>query len=137
MNWIIYVIIAAFAWTVQSILFRAFLPHTNMWIALLMEGLVAITFVLAAYAFIDRSIKLELSYDNFMLFLAALASIVGYVFFMLALKYGEASRVVPLVSAINVALVFVLAVILLGEGFNLQKLLGVTAAVIAIVLLTT
>ncbi|GAB4342233.1 MAG: EamA family transporter [Candidatus Abyssubacteria bacterium] len=51
-----------------------------------------------------------------------------------ALKYAEASRVVPIVGGFPLA-AFFLAVLVLGESFTLQKLLGTALVAAGIMLL--
>ncbi len=53
-----------------------------------------------------------------------LASIVGQIFFYNALKFGEASKTVPL-GATYPFVSFILAVFLLGEKFTVAKLGGI------------
>lgn len=71
--------------------------------------------------------------------LAALASgftcALGYLFFYKAITRGQASVVVPFTS-LYVAIASILAFIILSEPITLKKLLGITFAVIAMILLS-
>ena len=62
------------------------------------------------------------------------ASVLGQLFFYHALKYGEASQVVPMAAAYPL-ISFILGIIFLGENFTLQKMFGIFSVLIGIWLL--
>ncbi|MBD3380142.1 MAG: EamA family transporter [Candidatus Omnitrophica bacterium] len=53
-----------------------------------------------------------------------LASFVAQIFFYHGLRAGEASRIVPIVGSYPM-ITFILAVLLLGEGLSVSKIIGV------------
>lgn len=59
----------------------------------------------------------------------------GYLFFYKALKYGEASSVIPITS-LYIVVVAVLAILFLKEPFTVRKACGIAAAVVTTVLLS-
>ena len=63
-----------------------------------------------------------------------LASIVGQMFFYHALKFGEASKVVP-IAATYPLVAFILSVIFLKEGVTIAKLSGLSCILVGIFLL--
>lgn len=60
----------------------------------------------------------------------------GGLMLVVALRMGEASIVVPLTS-VYPAVTAILSIILLGEDVTVKKILGVTLAILAVILLST
>lgn len=69
------------------------------------------------------------------IFLAAIFAVIGMISYISALKLGEASIVAPIR---NLALVVTvaLAIVLLGEGLSLTKVVGIILAITALILLS-
>ncbi len=67
--------------------------------------------------------------------IAGLTGALGFRFFYQALEKGPASVIIP-VSAMYILVAVVLAVIFLHEPLNLRKILGILAAIAAILLLS-
>ena len=63
-----------------------------------------------------------------------LASVIGQIFFYNALKYGEASQVVPL-AGVYPLISFILGLIFLGEHFTMAKVVGLAFVMIGVILL--
>ena len=63
-----------------------------------------------------------------------LASIVGQIFFYHALKFGEASKVVP-IAAIYPLVAFILGVLFLKESVTFVKISGLSFILVGIILL--
>lgn len=73
--------------------------------------------------------------DTYIILAASTAGVLGYIFFIMALKDGEASVVVPL-TALYPAITVVLSYTILHENITTLQLIGVILAIIAAVLLS-
>ena len=70
-----------------------------------------------------------------MIILASLAGSVGYIFLVLALKYGHASIVVPM-TALYPAVTSIIAYFVLKERLAMHQWAGLILAIIAVTLLS-
>lgn len=132
-------ILTAIVWGIVPILEKIGLskisPNTGLLVRSL--GVILGASVLLLYNF--NSLKIELSSITqqslfFLIISGVLASIVGQMFFYRALKFGEASKVVPL-AAIYPLVSFLLALLFLGERFTVTKLFGISFVLLGVAFL--
>lgn len=64
----------------------------------------------------------------------ALASVIGQIFFYIALKSGDASVVTPIAGSFPLV-TFILGALLLGEAVTVPKLIGVLCIIAGVILL--
>jgi len=133
-------ILTALVWGVVPILEKLGLSsNINLLSGLFIRCLGVIIGALILIVFRFRLLKLDLSNVSLstviLLFLGGfLASFVGQLFFYKALKFGQASKVVPL-AATYPLISFLLALIFLGEKITVAKILGVCCVILGVVLL--
>jgi len=77
--------------------------------------------------------RIDLASGGLIMLEGILGSLVGHLMYFYALKYGEASRMVPITAAFPVV-TFLIGILFLGEKFSWDKLLG-AALIIAGVLI--
>lgn len=134
----IFALIAAFLWGFAPIFGKLGLEKTTP-----MIGLSIRTMVTAFFLVIALSVKGEfgqfLTLKKTTLGLLALeglfASALGHLFYFYALKYGEASRMTPLMSSFPI-ITFTLAIIFLHEAFTWTKFSGALFILIGVLLIT-
>ena len=132
-------LLAAIVWGCVPIIEKAGLSKASPDLGLLIRSLGVIVGASILLAVKFNALKSELHLltpKTFTLFILGgfLASIVAQIFFYRALKYGSASKVVP-VGAIYPLIAFVLALLFLGEKFTLAKFIGVCLILVGVVLL--
>ena len=100
-----------------------------------LSNIIYFIFTLGVYLYFKPELtvlSLALTYIVF----AGLAGSLGTITFFMALKAGKASMVVPL-TALYPAVAVVLSVLILHESLTFQQALGVTLAIIAVMLIST
>ena len=133
----IFAVLGALCWGLASIFAKIGLSKSHAFI-----GLSIRTFAIAAVILImliaSGNIKefrhLELKTILLLAGEGLLAGLIGHFFYFKAMKLWEASRVTPIVASYPL-IVFVLAVIFLGEKITLAKSLGAVLVVSGVLLL--
>ncbi len=98
-------------------------------------ALLSIGTLIVVIATTPSSFALKFNQHTIMGLCAGIFCAFGYLFFYKALKFGEASTVIPITS-LYIVIAAVLAIIFLREPFTVRKMFGIGAAVVAIVLLS-
>lgn len=121
-------LLAALAWGVAPILEKLGVAHVTPEAGVYARNVgVVIGMLVFAILFPQFAMEATRLNQRTWLFLGAggiVASVIGQIFFYNALKYGEASRVVPLSAGVYPLISFLLSVLLLQEKVTWVKLLG-------------
>jgi len=133
-SWIIYSIICLLLWGLWGFVLKI-ASRGSEWVIVYYLSTIA-SFILSTIIFILNKGYSRLNTDfNILALIAGLLGSLGYLFFVNALREGEASIVIPLTS-IYPAITVILAVLLLGEKISIHQVIGVILALAGIVLLS-
>jgi len=133
---VIFAILASFAWGLAPILFKLGLKaEVGNLFALMVHNFSA--FLLASLLFftLGEPLKVGLRELVFISVGGMLSGFLGLFFYFEAVRHGKVSIVAPIASTSPLWSVL-FAYVLLGEGLNFQKLVGVLLIVIGITLLS-
>jgi len=133
---VIFAILASFAWGLAPILFKLGLKaEVGNLFALMVHNFSA--FLLASLLFfaLGEPLKVGLRELVFISLGGMLSGFLGLFFYFEAVRHGKVSIVAPIASTSPLWSVL-FAYVLLGEGLNFQKLLGVLLIVLGITLLS-
>lgn len=139
MSWLSFGLLGALFWGTAPVLGKLGLVRADPTLALALRSFV-ISLVLLLWLFLSGNLgqfKLFLQGGNAWLYLAGeglLASLAGHLAYYYALKYGEASRVTPVMAAYPVVTVL-LVWLFLGEKLTWSKVVGVLLIVAGVILL--
>jgi transporter family protein len=131
---VFFAILASFAWGLAPILFKLGLKtEVSNLFALMVHNFSA--FLLASLLFftLGESLKVGLRELVFISFGGMLSGFLGLFLYFEAVRHGKVSIVAPIASTSPFWSVL-FAYVLLGEGLNLQKLVGVFLIVVGITL---
>lgn len=135
--WIGYALLAAFFAALVAVLGKVGLKEVDATLATAVRAVVMAGFLVAAALVLGKAGKLgEISQRSFLfIVLSGAAGAASWLFYFLALRDGPATGVAAL-DRLSVVLVFVLAVVFLGEAFSLKAALGAVLVVAGAILLT-
>ena len=135
--WIAYALLAALFAALVAVLGKVGLKDVDATLATAVRSVVMAGFLVTVALALGKAGKLdEISRRAFLfIVLSGLAGAASWLFYFLALRDGPATGVAAL-DRLSVVLVFVLAVVFLGEAFTLKAALGAVLVVAGAILLT-
>jgi transporter family protein len=135
--WIAYALLAAFFAALVAVLGKVGLKEVDATLATAVRAVVMAGFLVTAALALGKAGKLdEISRRSFLfIVLSGAAGAASWLFYFLALRDGPATGVAAL-DRLSVVLVFVLAVVFLGEAFTPKAALGALLVVAGAILLT-
>ncbi len=130
-------LLAMLLWGLAPILGKLGLVRLDPYTALTIRTVV-IAFILVVYGLVTGKLGSMAQVDwksaGFIAGEGILASLLGHLAYFYALKYGESSRVVPMIAAFP-AVTWLAAIVIAGEKFAWNKLLGVIVILIGILII--
>jgi bacterial/archaeal transporter family protein len=135
--WIAYALLAALFAALVAVLGKVGLKEVDATLATAVRSVVMAGLLVTAALALGKGGKLdEISRRAFLfIVLSGAAGAASWLFYFLALRDGPATGVAAL-DRLSVVLVFVLAVLFLGEAFTLKAALGAVLVVAGAILLT-
>ena len=135
--WIAYALLAALFAALVAVLGKVGLKEVDATLATAVRAVVMAGFLVTAALVLGKASKLgEISQRSFLVIvLSGAAGAASWLFYFLALRDGSATGVAAL-DRLSVVLVFVLAVVFLGETFTPKAALGAVLVVAGAILLT-
>ena len=135
--WIAYALLAALFAALVAVLGKVGLKEVDATLATAVRAVVMAGFLVTAALVLGKAGKLdEISRRAFLfIVLSGAAGAASWLFYFLALRDGPATGVAAL-DRLSVVLVFVLAVVFLGEAFTPKAALGAVLVVAGAILLT-
>ncbi len=133
-SWLLFSLICLILWGLWGVVLKLAyreMPWTNVYF---LSSLSSFILAFTVYLLTSRSGPV-FSGSTYYALLAGLFGGLGYVFFIKALEKGSASIVIPL-TALYPVITALLSIIILREKLALHQVIGITLAVIAIVLLS-
>lgn len=131
-TWLIYSILSALMASLVAIFGKLGLKNIDSTLATTIRSLVMALFLIVTSftlkkfdGFSFHSIILK---DWILIILAGIAGAISWLFYFLALKSGDATKIVA-IDRLSLVFVAILAFIFLGETLNWQEMLGVTMMV--------
>jgi transporter family protein len=135
--WIAYALLAALFAALVAVLGKVGLKEVDATLATAVRAVVMAGFLVTAALVLGKAGKLgEISQRSFLfIVLSGAAGAASWLFYFLALRDGPATGVAAL-DRLSVVLVFILAVVFLGEAFTPKAALGALLVVAGAILLT-
>ncbi len=133
--WIIYALLSMLVWGVWGVATKIALTRVE-WFHYYVYGSVATFVAVGITAYLYRDSLSIATPDLVKVVVASGLGVLGYIFFVLAVKGGDASIVVPL-TALYPVVTAILGILFLGEDISITKVLGIALAIAAILLLTS
>lgn len=127
--WIIYSILSALMAALVAIFGKIGLKNIDSTLATTIRSMVMAGFLIIASISLKKfnNFSFELK-DWILIILAGIAGALSWLFYFLALKSGDATKVVA-IDRMSLVFVAIFAFMFLGEGLNWQQLIGVTMMV--------
>ncbi len=138
MSVLVLCLLCTLVWGIAPIFEKMSLENTSSFIALTIRS-VATTIVLLAISFATERQREIASIDSrtfLYVLVGGFFGILGLLLYFMALKKGEASRVVPLVNIFPLFTAFY-SVVLLGEKLTAPRIVGIVLIVAGIILLNS
>jgi transporter family protein len=135
--WIAYALLAALFAALVAVLGKVGLKEVDATLATAVRAVVMAGFLVTAALVLGKAGRLgEISQRSFLfIVLSGAAGAASWLFYFLALRDGPATGVAAL-DRLSVVLVFVLAVLFLGEAFTPKAAVGAVLVVAGAILLT-
>jgi transporter family protein len=135
--WIAYALLAALFAALVAVLGKVGLKEVDATLATAVRAVVMAGFLVTAALVLGKAGKVgEISQRSFLfIVLSGAAGAASWLFYFLALRDGPATGVAAL-DRLSVVLVFVLAVVFLGEAFTVKAAFGALLVVAGAILLT-
>lgn len=135
-QWILYALLSAVFAALVAIFGKIGLTKVDTNLATTIRALVMFIFLLLVILFQKKFLLLNQvkGMDYLFIILAGIAGAVSWLFYFLALKSGEASRVASL-DRLSVVFVLIFALLFLGEKFSILKVSGAALIVVGAVLM--
>lgn len=135
--WVTYALLAALFAALVAILGKVGVREVDATLATAVRAVVMAAFLVTAAIVLGKTGGIgSISRRSFLfIVLSGAAGAASWLFYFLALREGPATGVAAL-DRLSVVLVFVLAVIFLGEAFSTKAALGAALVVVGAVLLT-
>jgi transporter family protein len=135
--WVLYALLAAVFAALVAILGKVGVKNVDTTLATAVRAVVMMVFLVAVAAVLGKGRQISSIDGRSLLFitLSGLAGAASWLFYFVALKHGPAAGVAAL-DRLSVALVFVLAVLFLGDAFTWKGAAGAFLVVIGAILLT-
>jgi bacterial/archaeal transporter family protein len=130
MTWVIYAVFSALAAAAVAILAKIGISKVDTTLATTIRAIIMATFFVVVSLVLSKERLIQTIDRHALLFIAlsGLAGAVSWWFYFLALKNGPASGVAAL-DRTSVAMVFILAVLFLGEKFQIRSAIGAVMVV--------
>jgi|SRR3989344_2336432 len=135
-QWIIYALLAALFAGLVAIFGKLGLKNVDVNLATTIRAFVMFSFLVLVVLF-QKKISLITEFrtiDYIFIILAGIAGALSWLFYFLALKTGDATKVASL-DRLSVVFVMVFALLFLGEKFSLKVLSGIILIVVGAVLM--
>ncbi|MEM4260370.1 MAG: EamA family transporter [Candidatus Woesearchaeota archaeon] len=134
--WIFYALLSAIFAALVAIFGKIGLDKVDTNLATTIRALVMFLFLLLVISFQKKYLLLKQveGMDYLFIILAGIAGAISWLFYFLALKSGEASRVASL-DRLSVVFILIFALLFLGEKFSLLKASGVALIVVGSLLM--
>ncbi len=134
-QWMIYGILAALFASLVAVFSKMGLKKVDPTVATTIRSLVMFVFLVIVIIFQKKVSALEQfkSQDYLYIVLAGIAGAISWIFYFLALKSGEATKVAAL-DRLSIVFVMFFAIVFLAEKFSVKVLIGVITIVIGSVL---
>ena len=133
--WMIYAILSLLFWGIWGFVTKVALTSSE-WYHYYIYGSIT-TFIAVIISSVVYRNDLRIDINQFvMILIAGGLGVLGYIFFVLAVKGGNASIVVPL-TALYPSITAALSILILGEPVTLKRFVGIILAVIAVLLLSS
>ncbi|MEM3832078.1 MAG: EamA family transporter [Thermoprotei archaeon] len=133
--WQVVAILSLIMWGLWGFILK-FVSKNVEWHQIYVIGSLITIVISSLTAMIYKDRLLVSQRDAFIILVSSTAGALGYIFFIMALKDGKASIVVPL-TALYPAIAVVLSYIILHEEITPLQLIGIILGIIAAVLLST
>ncbi len=137
MNWIFYAIASALFASLVAIFGKIGLKDVDSTVATTIRAIVMAVFLVVVTLSLGKTNLLS-SFDSKALtyiILSGIAGALSWLFYFFAIKNGPVASVVA-IDKTSIALVFVLAVLFLGETFTWMKTLGAILVVLGAIIMT-
>lgn len=130
MSWVVYAVFSAIAAAAVAILGKIGISKIDSTLATTVRAVVMTLFFILVSLVLHKERLLHTIDRHALLFivLSGVAGAVSWWFYFLALKNGPASGVAAL-DRTSVAMVFILAIVFLGEKFQVRSAIGATLVV--------
>lgn len=132
--WQLASILSLIMWGLWGFILK-FVSKNVEWYQIYVVGSLITIIISSGAAIIYKDHLLISQRDIFVILASSVAGALGYIFFIMALKDGKASIVVPL-TALYPAITVVLSYTVLHEQITLLQIIGIILAIIAAVLLS-
>ncbi|MGB9729690.1 MAG: EamA family transporter [Thermoprotei archaeon] len=133
--WQLVAILSLIMWGLWGFILKLVSKNVE-WYQIYVIGSLITIMISSIAAIIYRDHLLISQRDIFVILASSTAGALGYVFFIMALKDGKASIVVPL-TAMYPAITVILSYVILREEITPLQLIGIILAIIATILLST
>lgn len=130
MSWVVYAVLSAVSAAAVAVLAKIGISKVDTTLATTVRALIMAAFFVIVSLILSKE-KLIHTIDRHALlfiFLSGLAGAISWYFYFLALKNGPASAVAA-IDRTSVAIVFILAIVVLGEKFHLRSAIGAAMVV--------
>lgn len=130
MSWVVYAVFSALAAAAVAILGKIGISKIDTTLATTVRAIVMVVFFLVVSLALHKERLIHTIDRHALLFivLSGLAGAISWLFYFLALKNGPTSSVAAL-DRTSVAFVFILAILFLGEKFQLRSAIGAAMVV--------
>jgi len=137
MNWVIYAVFSALAAAAVAILGKIGISKVDATLATTVRAAIMATFFIVVSLVLSKEKLLHTIDRHAFLFIAlsGVAGAVSWYFYFLALKNGPTSGVAA-IDRTSVAMVFILAILFLGEKFHLRSAIGAVMVVSGAILMS-
>jgi transporter family protein len=135
-QWILYALLSAFFAALVAIFGKIGLKNIDSNLATTIRAFVMFIFLLAVILFQKKYLLINQLNTNHYLFIviSGIAGALSWLFYFLALKSGEASKVASL-DRLSIVFVLILSLFFLGEKFSLKILSGIILMVIGAIII--
>jgi bacterial/archaeal transporter family protein len=135
--WIVYALLAALFAALVAVLGKVGVQDVDPTLATAVRAIVMAIFLVAVAGLLGRFKQVGEINSRALLFivLSGLAGAASWLFYFVALRHGPVTGVAAL-DRLSVAMVFVLAVLFLGDPFTWKGLAGASLVVVGAILLT-
>jgi len=137
--WILLSLIVLIAWGLWGFMLKYAELQTSWFHVYVasVAGLLTMHFIAITILALNGKMQgLELNRYTLIAYIGGLFGALGGLLFILALRFGEASLIIPLTSLYPIIAV-ILSILILGESITAKKIAGIIFVVVAIILIST
>lgn len=130
-KWVIYALLSAIFAALVAIFGKIGLKNIDSNLATTIRALVMFAFLFIVILFQNKlGLLNKISFNAYIfIILAGVAGALSWLFYFLALKTGEATKVVS-IDRLSIVFVMIFALLLLGEKYSLKSLIGIILIVV-------